>query len=96
MNGNEQFLGIVKLGKFSILTPGRLAGSSARLTGIPMQAAVAPESREINLSQYEERALLIRGHCSGDWIYSAEVVDQAGPILTAVVQQIFGQGSEDN
>jgi hypothetical protein len=27
----------------------------------------------------------------GGWIYLAEVSEQAGPILTAVVQRVFGQ-----
>lgn len=37
---------------------------------------------------------MVSGHGSSGWIYSAVVVDQAGPILTAVVQQVFGQPGE--
>jgi hypothetical protein len=34
---------------------------------------------------------MIRGHDGGGWIYSAEVIDEAGSILTAVVQRVFGK-----
>jgi hypothetical protein len=90
MDSNDQFLGIVQLGHLQILTPDQAAGSSVRLTSIPMQAAQPPESREIDLTKYEGQAIMVRGHDGGGWIYSAEVIDQAGPILTAVVQQVFG------
>lgn len=36
---------------------------------------------------------MVRGHDGGGWIYSAEVIDQVGPILTAVVQKVCGQPS---
>lgn len=65
-----------------------------RLTGISMQESVPPESEELDLTEYEGKAIMVRGHSSGGWIYSAAVIDQAGPILTAVVQQMFGQASE--
>jgi hypothetical protein len=90
MNNNDAFLGIVQLGQFHILTPSRVAGSSVRLTRIQTQAAQPPESKEIDLAPYEGQAIMIRGDASGGWIYSAEVIDQAGPILTTVVQQVFG------
>lgn len=59
-----------------------------------MQESVPPETEELNLTEYEGKAIMARGHNSGGWIYSAEVIDQADPILTAVVQQVFGQASE--
>ena len=65
-----------------------------RLTSMGMQVAMPPESEEIDLSKYEGQALMVQGHDGGGWIYSATVIDQAGPILTAVVQQVFGQASE--
>ncbi len=94
MNGNDQFLGIVQLGRFQILMPDHAAGDAVRLTGIPMQAAQSPESAEISLAEYEGSALMVAGHYGGGWIYSASVIDQAGPILTAVVKQVFGQPVE--
>lgn len=94
MNGNDEFLGVVQLGQFRILTPNHVAGSSVRLTGIDMPTAMTPESKELDLTEYEGKAIMVRGHSSGGWIYSAEVIDQAGPILTAAVQQIFGRTDE--
>ncbi len=94
MNGNEQFLGIVQNGAFQILVPQRLSGGSVRLTGIQMQESVPPESKELDLTEYEGKAIMVRGHDSSGWIYSAEVIDQADPILTMVVRQVFGQASE--
>jgi hypothetical protein len=61
----------------------------ARLTQIAMQEARPPESDEINLTPYEGRAILVSGHDDGGWIYSAQVVDQAGPLLTLVTLKVF-------
>ena len=91
MNGNDRFLGIVQNGEFELLAPSYIPGVSPRLTSIPMQAAQPPESGELDLREYEGRAIMIRGHDGGGWIYSALVISQAGPILTAVARKAFGQ-----
>lgn len=95
MNGDNQFLGIVQNGEFQLLLPdpGPL-GRSVRLTSIAMQEARPPESGELDLSAYEGSAIMVHGHDGGGWIYSARVIEQAGPILTAVVQHIFAPESE--
>jgi len=93
MNGNDQFLGIVQNGEFQLLEPYRPLGGSVRLTGISMQESVPPESAELDLTEYEGKAIMVSGHDGGGWIYSAVVIDQAGPILTAVVQKVFGRES---
>ena len=59
------------------------------MTGIPMQAAVSPESEELDLARYEGRVILVRGHDGGGWIYSATVIVKAGPILSAVVRLVL-------
>ena len=89
-NRSEQFVGIVKNGEFQILIP-ESACTSAKLTGIREMEAVAPEAREINLTPYENRALVVQGHNGGEWIYATKVVEQAGPAFTSVVQQLAGQ-----
>jgi hypothetical protein len=58
-----------------------------------MQESVPPDAREIDLAEYEGRAIMVSGHDDGSWIYSASVIDEAGPILTAVVEQLFGKAS---
>lgn len=89
MNGDQALLGIVQNGRFNALTPASAAGRPIKLTRIAMQEAMSPESREIGLAEYEGKAIMVRGHASGDWVYSAEIIDQAGPILTAVVEKAF-------
>ncbi len=92
MNGNDQFIGIVQNGQFTSLVPP--SGGPLRLTGIPMQATQPPESAELDLAGYEGQAIMAQGYDGGGWLYSAEVLDQAGPILTAVVRQLFSQTGE--
>jgi hypothetical protein len=93
MNGNSGSLGIVIDGKFKSLPPAILG--EPRFTTSAMQAAVPPESGELDLSEYEGKAIMVRGHGGGGgWIYSAEVIDVAGPILTALVQQVFGESEK--
>ena len=86
MNGDDKFLGIVQGGQFTSLVP---PGAMAKLTGISMQAAQSPESEAVDLTAYEGLAIMVQGHNGGGWIYSASVIDQAGPILTAVVNKLF-------
>ena len=87
MNG-DTLLGIVEDRAFQRLSPGE---GTARLTRMGMQEAMPPETEEILLDDYEGRALLVGGHDGGDWIYQAEIVEAAGPILTMVVTQVFGE-----
>ena len=54
-----------------------------------MQQAQSPESAEIDLTEYEGIAIMVRGYESGERIYSAEIIDQLGPILSAVVEKLF-------
>jgi len=92
MGNDTQMLGIVQGGRFTSLAPRGIV--AARLTQIQMQEARAPESSEIDLARYEGDAILIRGVASGGWVYDAEVVSQAGPILTLVVERLFGMAHE--
>ena len=86
----DRFLGIVENGEFRMLSPYSSLGP-VRLTGIAMQAAMPPEVDELDLAEYEGCAIMVCGHDGGSWIYSAKVIDRAGPILTAVVLEVFGQ-----
>jgi hypothetical protein len=86
----DQFLGLVEDGQFKLLAPYRPLGETVRLTSMPMQAAQLPESMELNLTDYEGKAIMVIGYDGGGWIYSASVIDHAGPILTSVVKEVFG------
>lgn len=85
------FLGIVRDNKFQPLDTDSSLDSSVRLTRIGMATAASPESEEIDLTEYEDSAIMVEGTPSAEWIYEAEIVDKAGPILTEVVQKVFIQ-----
>jgi hypothetical protein len=89
MSGNSQFLGVVQNSEFQQLMPQPGPGDAARFTSIKPQEARPPESGKLDLSKHEGEAVMIRGQDQGGWIYSAEVVDEAGPILTVVVRKVF-------
>lgn len=83
------FIGIVENGRFRMVAPKPALGGFARLTGIQMQESVPPESRELDLTALEGKAIMISGHNGGGWIYRAAVVDKGGPLLTVLVRQAF-------
>jgi hypothetical protein len=95
MNGRDQVLGIVENRRFKLLEPSGLLGDVLRLTSIQRQEARPPESGEPNLAEYEGKAIMVTGYIDSSWIYGAAVIDQAGPILTAVVQKVFGGIGEE-
>jgi len=82
-------LGLVRDGKLQVLAPEAARLLPPRFTAIPMQAAQPPEAAELDLTPYEGSAIMVAGHDGGGWFYSANVVDRAGPILTAVVQETY-------
>lgn len=84
------FIGVVEKGKFYVLAPGQRLPFSIRLTGIQMQEARPPETQEINLKEYEGKAIVVNGHDGGGWIYRAAVVDSGGLLVTLLVKQVFG------
>jgi hypothetical protein len=88
MNGGDPVLGLVERGRFRPLTAAAPSGS-VRLTSIAPQAAQAPEGDELDLAEYEGSAIMVAGHNQGDWIYSAEVIDKATPIVTELVRRSF-------
>lgn len=91
---NSAFLGIVQDERFKPLASDYDVTGSFRLTGVAAQSAATPESGEIPLTEYEGSAIIVRGVESGEWIYSAVVLERAGLILTALVQQVFGPASK--
>lgn len=65
MNGNNQFLGIVQGGQFQMLAPYSPSGGLVRLTSVQMQEARPPESAELNLTEYEGKAIMVQGYDGG-------------------------------
>ncbi|OPX76255.1 MAG: hypothetical protein A4E44_00784 [Methanosaeta sp. PtaB.Bin018] len=90
----DKFLGIVQDGRFMILSP-RPQCCTVRLTRIVKPASIADDlvaSHEIDLAEYEGRAIMATGVLPErkGWLYEANVIDQAGPILTELVKETFG------
>jgi hypothetical protein len=89
----DKFLGIVQDGRFAILAP-RHQCCTVKLTRIERPASIAEElvsSHEIKLAEYEGKAIMVTGVLPErkGWLYEANVIDQAGPILTEVVKESF-------
>ncbi|ACK69365.1 hypothetical protein PCC7424_0909 [Gloeothece citriformis PCC 7424] len=90
MNRNDnQYLGIVEIGKLKLLLPPTVAGNYRRLSSSPMYINQPPELTEIDLSEYEGQAMMVTGLDGGGWLWCAEIIDVGSPILTALVQQVF-------
>jgi len=92
----EKFLGIVQDGRFSVLLP-RSECRAVKLTRIARPASIADElaaSHEIDLAEHESRAIMVTGVLPErkGWLYEANVIDQAGPILTELVKETFRSG----
>ena len=94
--GRDQLIiGIVKDGEFLPLESRQGFPGSVRLTSIKMMEARSPESGELTLEDYEGSVIMVwRQGSGGGWLYDARVVDQAGPILTALALRIFGQDNQ--
>jgi len=89
----DKFLGIVQDRRFSILMP-RSQCCTVKLTRIAKPASIAEElvaSHAIDLAEYEDKAIMVTGVLPElrGWLYEANVIDQAGPVLTEVVKEIF-------
>ena len=89
---NLAYLGIVERGRFRPLATESDTLGLLRLTTLAINATEPPESGEVRLTEHEGAAILVRGVDRGEWIYSATIVESAGLILTAVVQQVFDVG----
>ena len=90
MNEREIIIGLVKNRKFYPISPESGIGGSTLLTEIRIMESVSPENRQLNLTEYEGKAIAIQGYDQGGVIYESSIIDVAGPIVTALVQKAFG------
>ena len=86
----DKYLGMVKNGEFQGVWPKGTTNIPFKLTTISMVTGMAPEGAKLDLSQYEGCAIMVQGH-RDRWIYDARIIDNAGCILTTVVQHIFSK-----
>ena len=90
MNEREIIIGLVKNSKFFPISPESGISDPALLTEIRTMESVSPENRQLNLIEYEGKAIAVQGHNQGGVIYESSIIDVAGPIVTALVQKAFG------
>ncbi len=81
----QKHLGIVQKGLWNFLAPETGKNPTRRLTQVAIQEARSPESGEMDLSEYEGCLLLVEGRENGDWICSAQVVDQCDAAMSEAV-----------
>lgn len=77
--GQICYVGMVRDDLFQPWLPFSAPRDAMRLTSIQMQEARSPESGELGLRPYEGRLILVRGHASGEWLYSARLLRVFGP-----------------
>jgi len=84
---NYWYLGVTRAGRFLVLRSEPKVTGTFRVTR--SAPGEPPEPGETPLGGDEEVALMVRGIHRDGWICAASIVDRAGPILTAVVEQVF-------
>lgn len=77
--GQSCYVGMVRDDRFQPWLPFSAPRGAMRLTTIQMQEARSTESGELGLRPYEGRLILVRGHESGEWLYSARLLRVFGP-----------------
>jgi hypothetical protein len=92
MNDQQQFLGIVKDGQFQQLVPKLGPGGPVQFTTIAPQDSVPPDSRPLPFQDHDGSAIMIGGSDHGGWVYNAEIIDSASPILTMLVRHVLAGG----
>ncbi|MCP5104806.1 MAG: N-acetylmuramoyl-L-alanine amidase [bacterium] len=85
----EQIFGMVRKGEFTIFAPQQLEGITVRLTALPMDEAHPPENGRIDISKYEGKIIEVCGDTGADWLYSARVIEEAGPVLSDFLKKVF-------
>jgi hypothetical protein len=89
MSGNEQFFGMVKNGEFYVFAPQQLEGTTVKLTRNMMEDSTNPESGIIDLKDFEGKIIEVSGYDGGKWLYSANVDEEAGPVLSNFLKKVF-------
>jgi hypothetical protein len=82
-------LGIVQGGQFSAIYPETMTRRQLRLTTVRSMEAKVPEQGALDLSSYEGSLIMVQGIDKGRWLYEATVIDQASPIMVAVLSELF-------
>jgi len=86
---DDSFVGFVQQGRFLKLTPCEPVQQEVRLTSVSMENAMSAEARELDLTKYEGKVIVVCGHDSGGWIYSATVAEIASPLIAEFILRCY-------
>lgn len=88
---NYGYLGVARGGSVRVLVSEQGIIGTFRLTAEPPGGHAPPDSRELALTGYEDRAIMVRGIAQDGWIRAATVTETASAMLTLVVETLFAQ-----
>lgn len=86
---DDSFVGFVQHGRFLKLTPCEPVQQEVQLTSISMETAISPEARELDLTQYEGKVIVVCGHDGSGWIYSATIAEIASPLIADFILRCY-------
>jgi hypothetical protein len=89
MSRHEQFLGLVRDGQFQVFAPPRLEGTPVNLSPRRKGEFRSVEEEAFDCSPYEGKFIVVTGQEEAGWIYSAEVVEEAGAALTDCLKKLL-------
>ncbi len=86
---DDSFVGFVQQGRFLKLTPCEPVQQQVRLTSISTETAISPEAKELDLTKYEGKVIVVCGHDGGGWIYSATITEIASPLIADFILHCY-------
>jgi len=88
-HNDDSFVGFVQHGRFLNLTPCEPVQQEVRLTSISMETAMSAGAKELDLTKYEGKVIVVCGHDDGGWIYSATVAQIAPPLIAEFILRCY-------
>jgi len=85
----DTFLGLVRDGEFRLLTSANVHSVKLRLTEISTQKLIGAEPEELGLTSLESQLILVQGHRSSGWIYSAVIIETTTQEFTRFILGCF-------
>jgi hypothetical protein len=82
----NEIVGLVEKGNFIDADSKKIL----KLTRAHIVEAITPEAKQIDLTDYEGKAILVSfQQIDDEWIWAAAITDVADPILTKVIKKVF-------
>jgi hypothetical protein len=82
----NEIIGLVENGNFIDADSKKIL----KLTRAHIMEAITPDAKQIDLTDYEGKAILVSfRQIDDEWVYAAAITDVADPILTKVIKKVF-------